>query len=212
MTGLVRQKIGFYISVKNTHTDILGPMLHMTLFQQDVHSHASSLTGRSGSYTPRQCPHSDTRWPAAPPPWCRKPMRTGCGPSPPPPRHPPSWTDSSCFHWATQHIRRAEISSCVICVTVWKLSHLAVLDKLIVCVSVSVCVPWCWNEGCHWSWFSDRMDLALLSCCSQSHCPRCDHQSLPKHTQLSDRASLLLFCTILQINVIFFYTFIWFKI
>lgn len=70
-----------------------------------------SLTGQSGSCVPKQCPRSSTLWWAAPPSGCRKPMRIGCGPSPPPLRNPPSWTDSSCFHRATPHTHAEQRSA-----------------------------------------------------------------------------------------------------
>lgn len=92
-------------------------LFYVTLWQKMHISCVLSLTGQSGSCVPKQCPRSSTLWCAAPPSGCCKPMRIGCGPSPPPLRNPPSWTDSSCFHRATPHThteqRSAPTSSCV---------------------------------------------------------------------------------------------------
>lgn len=113
-TCQVRDRLS-HICEKHTHTQIFDRFCYVTfLLLHDALSHILSLTGLSGSCVPMRCPRSGTLWHAAPPSGCRKPMRIGCGPSPPPLRNPPSWTDSSCFHWALAHTRRAEISVNVI--------------------------------------------------------------------------------------------------
>lgn len=88
---LVWQKISLYISVKHKRRHCCVSIRSVILPPRSYnHMKRRLLTGQSGSCVLKRCPHSDTLSPAAPHCDCRKPASTGCGPSLPPCRNPPS--------------------------------------------------------------------------------------------------------------------------
>lgn len=121
-------------------TSIVFHRLRMPISRTRPHADTPSLTDQSGSCAPRRCPRSSAPLLGAPPCDRRKPMSTGCGPSPPPLRNPPSWTDSSCSHWAAArtHSKDQLLRHCP------ELSHLASpdrgFDKCVCVVHARACV------------------------------------------------------------------------